>query len=130
MKNLETLTISCGDYDLEIWNDDEFFWLPEFIDFIENLQKYCTQVSTIEITNGIASLTNFDVLDKFKNLETLVLKNCKIFYGSGISKPLHIKELHHINERESFLNEDYISQYSQHFPSLEKLVIDQSGDPF
>ena len=59
-----------------------------------------------------------------------MLKNCKLFYSYGIPEPLHVIELHHINERESFLNEDYISKYPQHFPSLEKLVIDQSGDPF
>ena len=124
MKNLETLTI--------IYN---FGKLRLFIDFIGNLQKYCTQVSTIEITNDIPGWDGYiDVgqcnLDKFKNLETLVVKNFKLFCRYGISKPIHIKELHHINERESFLNKDCISLYPQHFPSLEKLVIDQSGPPF
>jgi len=124
MKNLETLTIiiDCGEFLLS--------------DFIVDLQNYCTQVSTIEITNDIPGYWDGYIsleqrnLDKFKNLETLVLKNCRLCYGYGISKPIHIKELHHINESKSFLNEDYISQYPQHFPSLEKLVIDQSGAPF
>ena len=131
MKNLETLTIIC-------YFDVKDFW-PS--DFIGNLLKYCTQVSTIEIANNIPSYwdsyINVDCLnlDKFKNLETLVLKNCQLFYSRGIPKPIHIKELHHINERGSFLTEDYmgidyISKYPQHFPSLEKLVIDQSGAPF
>ena len=129
MKNLETLTIS---YD--ILDDGSRFWLS---DFLGDLQNYCTQVSTIEITNdnpgywnGYISLEQRN-LDKFKNLKTLVLKDCRLCYGYGISKPIHIKELHHINaSKPSFLNEDYISQYPQHFPSLEKLVIDQSGAPF
>ena len=73
-------------------------------------------------------------LDKFKNLETLVLKNCKLYYGEGTLKPIYIKELHYINKMDilrcNFLSEDYISKYPQHFPSLEKLVIDQSGAPF
>ena len=41
MQNLETLTMSYDGSDSELW----------FSDFIGNLQKYCTQVSTIEITN-------------------------------------------------------------------------------
>jgi len=120
MTNLETLTISY------ICHNDSDLWLS---DFFEYLQNYCTQVSTIEIINDMHGYWDSYIfcLDKFKNLETLVLKNCKLY---GIAKPIHIKELHHINERESFLNEDYITQYSQQFPSLEKLVIDQSGAPF
>ena len=126
MKNLETLTI--------LFNRDVSEFWPS--DFIKNLQKYCTQVSTIEIVNSIPSSWDgyIDVdqlnLDKFKNLKTLVIKNCKLFYSHGTPKPIHIKELHHINERECFLNENYISKYPQHFLSLEKLVFDQSGPPF
>ena len=105
IKNLETLTI--------IFNGDESEFWPS--DFIGNLQKYCTQVSTIEIANNIPSYwdgyINVDRLnlDRLKNLETLVLKNCKLFYSYGIPEPIHIKKLHHINERESFLDEDYIT---------------------
>ena len=126
MKNLETLKI--------LFNRDVSEFWPS--DFIKNLQKYCTQVSTIEIVNSIPSSWDgyIDVnqlnLDKFKNLKTLVIKNCKLFYSHGTPKPIHIKELHHINERECFLNENYISKYPQNFPSLEKLVFDQSGPPF
>ena len=125
MKNLETLTVGYIGFDSELWLSD----------FLRNLQEYCTQVSTIEITNlrpGYGFYIDLDRcnLDKFKNLETLVLKNCKLFYGDGPPEPIHIKELHYIIERESFLNEDYISKYPQHFPSLEKLVINQSGAPF
>ena len=131
MKNLETLTINYN-------GEDDEFWIS---DFFRDLQNYCTQVSTIEITMVPGIWDDFPYislaqhnLDKFKNLKTLVLKNCKLFYGGGISiKPIHIKELRLINDdrdEQSFSIEDYISKFPQHFPSLEKFVIDQSGYTF
>ena len=85
MKNLETLTVGYIGFDSELWLSD----------FLRNLQEYCTQVSTIEITNlrpGYGFYIDLDRcnLDKFKNLETLVLKNCKIFYIYGNSMAIRV----------------------------------------
>ena len=122
MKNLETLTIS----------HDILYGKSSLSDIIGGLQNYCTQVSTIEITNPISGEPcSFDVgefnFDKFKNLETLVIRN---FQAMEIPKPINIKELHLIGELENFLDEDFISKHPHQFPILEKLVIDQSGTPF
>ena len=122
MKNLETLTIS----------HDILYGKSSLSDIIGGLQNYCTQVSTIEITNPISGEPcSFDVgefnFEKFKNLETLVIRN---FQAMEIPKPIHIKELHLIGELENFLDEDFISKHPHQFPILEKLVIDQSGTPF
>jgi len=122
MKNLETLTII----------HDILYGKSSLSDIIGGLQNYCTQVSTIEITNPISSEPcSFDIgefnFDKFKNLETLVIRN---FQAMEIPKPIHIKELQLIGELENFLDEDFISKHPHQFPILEKLVIDQSGHPF